>query len=140
MKPSLLIVDSDAELCHIYWKFLAGRGYDVATASNGPDCIEKLRQARPAVLLLDLELRWGGADGVLACLREEDEMHRVAVVLMGTASLPKDSTALVEPPVVDYLHKPFTLTALLDRVHSAATVGRRDALNRSCSFSDLFVG
>jgi two-component system KDP operon response regulator KdpE len=140
MRPSLLIAESDAELCHVYRKFLAARGYDVATASDGLDCLQRLRLQRPTVLLLDLELRWGGADGVLAWLREEGASDRIAVVLMATAGYPKDLTALVEPPVVGFLPKPFSLTALLDRVRSAANGGRKDGIDRIPVHSELFFG
>jgi hypothetical protein len=43
----------------------------VETASDGLDCLKKLRRATPAALVLDLKLHWGGGDGVLAWLRED---------------------------------------------------------------------
>jgi CheY-like chemotaxis protein len=86
MKSTLLIADGDAELCHILQRFLGKCGYDGATASDGLDCLEKLRQERPAVLVLDLGLRWGGGDGVLAWLREETVVSGVAVVLTATTA------------------------------------------------------
>src|SRR5438067_11067086 len=74
MKQTLLIADGDAELCDLYEMFLTECGYEVEAASDGLDCLRKLRQVIPAVLVLDLELRWGGGDGVLARLREESLM------------------------------------------------------------------
>ena len=53
MKPTLLIAQSDAELRDAYRRFLTGRGYDVETAADGLDCLEKLRRVAPAVLVLD---------------------------------------------------------------------------------------
>ncbi len=70
MKPMLLFADDDAELCQDYARFFSARGFDVETASNGLDCLRKLRQKNPVVLVLDLQLRWGGGDGVVAWLRE----------------------------------------------------------------------
>ena len=71
MKQRLLIADRDAELCELYRMFLTERGYEVETSTDGLDCLAKLRHVTPAVLVLDLELLWGGGDGVLAWLREE---------------------------------------------------------------------
>jgi hypothetical protein len=48
MKPSVLIADSDAELCEFYRHFLGEQGYEVAIAADGLDCLEKLRRLRPA--------------------------------------------------------------------------------------------
>ena len=56
MKQTLLIADGDAELCDLYRRFLAERGYEVGSSSNGLDCLRKLRQVTPAALVLDLEL------------------------------------------------------------------------------------
>jgi DNA-binding NtrC family response regulator len=128
MKPTLLIAEDDAELCQVYARFFASRGFDVETASNGLECLWKLRQTNPAVLLLDLHLRWGGGDGVLAWLREEQHSHQIAVVLTTTANSVRSYAGLVEEPVVRCLEKPFPLTALLESVRSAAAGSREGVI------------
>jgi DNA-binding response OmpR family regulator len=87
MKCTLLIAEGDAELCEVYRRFFTERGYEVETASDGLDCLAKLRRATPAALVLDRELRWGGGDGVLAWLREQSEAFTLPVVLTTTATL-----------------------------------------------------
>jgi CheY-like chemotaxis protein len=143
MKPTLLIADADSELCNLYQRFLTERGYQVETASDGLDCLEKLRRLIPAALVIDLELRWGGGDGVLARLREERTLPEIPVVLTATAGYQRDWAAFMEPPVVDYLPKPFALAALLESVQSAVA-GKRQGepfkLNRVTPFPELFIG
>jgi CheY-like chemotaxis protein len=112
MKPVLLIADSDAELCDIYQQFLGREGYEVVIASDGLDCLEKLRRVRPAALVLDLVLRWGGGDGVLAWLREESAGPGVAVVLTATGGHHPGRGEDTGPPVVRFLPKPFCGTLL----------------------------
>ena len=114
MKPTLLIAESDDELRDAYRRFLTWHGYEVETAADGLDCLEKLRRLTPAVLVLDRGLRWGGADGVLACLREESTTSGVSVVLTATGGMPRDVAGDSGPPVVQYLPKPFGLAALLE--------------------------
>ena len=141
MKQTLLIADGDAELCDLYQRFLAERGYQVETSSDGLDCLRKLRQRTPAVLILDLELHWGGGDGVLAWLREENPMHGIPVIVTATAGCPEDLAEFIEPPVVRFLPKPFALTALLASVHSAiATNLQREQSNPNRVYSELFFG
>jgi DNA-binding response OmpR family regulator len=142
MNQTLLIAEGDAELCHVYRRFFASKGFEVATASDGLDCVEKLRRATPAVLVLDLELRWGGADGVLAWLRDKCAQPEVPVVLTSTAGPPL-MAALTEPSVVDHLRKPFALTALLEGVRSAIArnrPGESSNPNRVAAYSELFIG
>jgi len=124
MKPTLLIADGDAELCDFYQKFITQRGYEVETASDGLDCLAKLRRATPAALVLDMELRWGGGDGVLEWLREEKATAGVAVIITATAAQPLDASEMIAPPVIGCLLKPFTLPALLERVRFAVAKGQ----------------
>jgi len=125
MNQTLLIADGDAELCDVYGRFLTERGYEVVTSSDGLDCLRKLRQLTPAVLVLDLDLRWGGGDGVLAWLREENPRPAVCVVLTAGACYPSDVAERSEPPVVGYLPKPFALTGLLESVRAAIAKGQK---------------
>jgi DNA-binding response OmpR family regulator len=69
VKRTLLIAESGAELRDIYGSFLGESGFEVNATSDGLSCLGELHQASPAILVLDRELRWGGADGVLAWLR-----------------------------------------------------------------------
>jgi DNA-binding response OmpR family regulator len=143
MKSILLIADSDAELCDAYRRFLTGRGYAVATAADGLDCLEKLRRLTPAVCVLDRELRWGGADGVLAWLREERATSGVSVVLTATAGYPPDVAVDIEPPVVQFLPKPFGLAALLESVRELmARLGHEEPFNwnRAPASPEFFIG
>jgi DNA-binding response OmpR family regulator len=143
MKPTLLIAEGDAELCDIYRRFFSNRGYQVETASDGLDCLQQLRRLTPAAVVLDLELRWGGGDGVLAWLREQGAAARVPVVLTATASQALEVEGYVAPPVVEVLAKPFALTVLLESVR-AALVSKAAApacnRNRSEACSEYFLG
>ena len=143
MKPTVLIAESDAELRDAYRTYLTGRGYEVETAADGLDCLEKLRRVTPAVLVLDRGLRWGGADGVLACLREERATSGVSVVLTAMAGNPPDVAGDIEPPVVQFLPKTFSPAALLESVRALmARTGREGPFNsnRVSAAPDLFIG
>lgn len=119
MKHRLLIADGDAELCGLHQQFLSERGYHVEAAVDGLDCLTKLRQQTPAALVLDLELRWGGGDGVLDWIREESSMRGIPVILTATAGYPQSIAECNGLPVMAFLPKPFALTALLECVRSA---------------------
>jgi two-component system OmpR family response regulator len=143
MKPKLVIADSDTDLCHVFKRFLTYRGYEVETASDGLNCVDKVRRMRPAALLLDRELSWGGGDGVLAWLREEGTVSDLAVVLTATAGYVLDVAADLTPPVMRFLHKPFALRDLLESLQSAvAKRGQEEAFNanRSAVWSELYLG
>lgn len=118
MNRTLLIADANDELRDHYRQFLSEYGYDVKTSSNGVDCLRNLRLATPSVLVLDLELRWGGSDGVLDWVRKELPPHAIAVILTASLARLRDDVETIKPPVVDYLLKPFDPAALLKIVRS----------------------
>jgi len=143
MKPTVLLADGDAELCELYQMFLSDCGYEVETATDGLECLEKLRQASPAILVLDLALRWGGPDGVLEWLRKERSFSHIRVIL---TCGPCDSLALAQDctlPIVACLFKPFVPEALLESLRFAVT---QDGFDNSTwqrrlnACSELFIG
>ena len=119
MKQTLLIADGDTELCELYGEGLTDLGYDVVTSSDGLDCLTKLRQAMPDAIVLDLELLWGGSDGILALLREVSSMHMIPVITTSTAGYAQDLAKRIVPPIVTYLPKPFSLATLSKHIRSA---------------------
>jgi CheY-like chemotaxis protein len=131
MKPILLIADSNAALCDLCQRFLSDHGYEVETASDGLACLAKLRQVKPAALVLDLNLRWGGSDGVLAWLREQSAAAEVPVVLTATGDSLPEAVEDCEAPVVKLLPKPFALAALLETVRAAvAKKGKEESVKK----------
>src|SRR5262249_2199386 len=91
-------------------------GYETETASDGLDCVSKLRSFLPDVLVLDLDLLWGGGDGVLAHIREDATLPRVPVILMTPETCSDVSDDMLAAPVVAWLRKPVRLKALVDQV------------------------
>jgi DNA-binding response OmpR family regulator len=138
MNPTVLIAVADAEVSGVYRKFIAARGYETETAGDGLDCLAKLRRATPAVIVLDLELCWGGGDGVLAWLREQETPSSAAVILTAKADAAADTAALIKPPVVQSLFKPFALNDLLESIHAA--VARVQAAARWSGGESLLYG
>lgn len=119
MKNRLMIANRDPEWLDVNQMFLGRLGYEVETCTDGLECLAKLRFEAPAMLVLDLDLPWGGGDGVLAWLREEREAPRVPVLLMGPAAAGADRYKFLEWPVLEFLPKPVGLIQLLDSIRSA---------------------
>jgi CheY-like chemotaxis protein len=118
MTLSLLIAQAEWSPTHYFRMSLAELGHSVETAIGGLECLKKLRQHKPDLLILEQDLPWGGGDGVLARMREEATELTVPVVLV--VDRPEMSSELTESPVVCLLRKPFRLMELLDCLQWAA--------------------
>ena len=83
--PTVLFTDADRGSREVYAWLLSSYGFEVETAGDGLKCLANLCRIVPDLLILDLELPWGGGDGVRAVLREAPRLLPSRVVL--TSSL-----------------------------------------------------
>jgi len=130
VRQRVLLADADVVFADQFRAFFSAAGYSVETASDGLDCLSKLRRIVPGLLVLDRDLDWGGSDGVLACLREEQDVPRVPVVMIAAALPIGILSQLLRPPVVRCFPKPLRMAALRDcldyLINSAGCETRRN--------------
>jgi CheY-like chemotaxis protein len=62
--------------------FFPGASLNVTTALDGLDCLSKLRDLRPDLVVLKPPLLWGGCDGILSRVREGSDLPPVPVLLL----------------------------------------------------------
>jgi CheY-like chemotaxis protein len=138
MAAAVLIADANRELCDLYRRFFSHHGWQVRTSGAGFECLAQLRQCSPDLLMLDRLLAWGGADGVLAVMREDPSLARIPVILTSTEAFSEALSGLVSPPVVQVLWKPFSLTVLLKIARSG--LGKGEFVSRKESREPDFPG
>lgn len=115
MPAVVLIAEPDGALRHVYQHFFSTHGFGVFTASDGVECVGKLRQSAPSLLVLDARLLWGGAEGVLASLRKGGGLRRIPVIMTGDDSA-KGLSRRFRLPASRCLQKPFRMSRLLEVV------------------------
>jgi DNA-binding NtrC family response regulator len=113
----LLIVDDETRFLNAIGKRLARRGFDVRTASNGPDAIDLARHEKFDVALLDLKMPGMEGGQVLKVLKAE---HRFleAIILTGHGSL-ESAVELTKLGAYSYLPKPYELDKLIQVLKDA---------------------
>ena len=112
----VLIADPDEiwlEECESYF---AVNGILVATAINGPECVEALDDFDPDVLVLNPELFSNGGDRVLERLCDDKHLPKIRVLLVGAG--PKDDLFQYERefPVDGYAEKPLSPAQLARQI------------------------
>ena len=132
MSIDVLIADQDVELARLYCRFLSEKGLSAEIAETGLECLKRVHWKKPDVLVLDHDLAWGDAEGVLACLRED---RFPLPVILTSWNIASESIPLLEPPVVQCLRKFFPLPALLDEVKRATEIFEIHAFCRNFELS-----
>ncbi len=115
VKPHLLIVDDDKELCDLLSKFLTRQGYRVSVAHNGSAMLSILESSRINLVVLDLMLP--GEDGLTLCrrLRAASTLPIVMLTAMGDEV---DRIIGLEMGADDYLPKVANPRELLARIRA----------------------
>ncbi|MGD8278120.1 MAG: response regulator [Gemmatimonadota bacterium] len=113
----LLIVDDETRFLDAIGKRLTRRGFDVRTASNGPDAIELARTEKFDVALLDLKMPGMEGGEVLKALKAEHRFLEV-IILTGHGSL-ESAVELTKQGAFSYLPKPYELDKLIEVLKDA---------------------
>lgn len=99
-----------------YGAALMRQGFDVVTADDGLQCLERLRESLPDVLVIEPELPWGGGDGVLEMVHEELELHGTSVFVLTAERNRSAMYRISRFPNADFAMQPLGVQQLVERV------------------------
>lgn len=127
-QPLVLVIDDDRDLCTNLHDVLGESGFRVATAYDGAEAAERLRDSRYSVVLIDMKLPTASGDEVFQLVRRQNPEART-VLITGHRD---ETLTLVERVLHDgadaVCYKPFDVPSLLSAVKELA--GGRDAAGR----------
>ena len=112
----ILIVDDDPQIRRVLRTTLVVQGYEVADARSGEDALEKVREGKYDLILLDMNME--GMDGIETC-REIRASSDVAIVMLTVRDTERDNLSALDAGADDYVTKPFSTPELLARVRAA---------------------
>jgi CheY-like chemotaxis protein len=122
--PTILIVDDEPDLVSALAELLEYEGHAVATATDGDDALNQLRQGlRPGVIILDLMIpRMNGWYFRREQLKDDD-LKEIPVVVL-TASHFSDASTKGQFADIEFAPKPMGYAALLSVLGQYAEGGR----------------
>jgi DNA-binding response OmpR family regulator len=128
MSVRILIAGPSRFVLGSYAKYLGERGAIVSTATTGLECIARLRDAVPNVLVLEPTLPWGGGDGVLALINDEPALRPSVVMILAQGGNRGALYRLSWFKVDDYQTKPLTADELAERICTLLASARYGAV------------
>ncbi len=114
--PRILIVDDEPEICEELAEYLAGKGYRVIVAGDGPEGLAKFRAEPCDLAITDMKMPGMAGDEVIRRLRGIAPGLPV-VVLTGHYST-KDVADAKQAGAVAVFNKPIKLRALYEALKS----------------------
>jgi len=116
MAGRILVVDDQPQIRRFMRTTLAGAGYEVGDAKTGEEALERVREFRPDLVLLDVNMP--GMGGLAAC-REIRTDTNVAIIMLTVRNSEGDKVAALDAGADDFVTKPFSTPELLARIRAA---------------------
>src|SRR4051794_18714091 len=150
LSQSVLVVDDEIGVRELIARWLASGGYDVQTAANAAEAMQRVHDGAPAVALCDI--RMPGHDGLWLAEQIRHDAPETAVIMATGVQDVGSAVTSLRQGVIDYLTKPFGRDRLRESVmrgvewHKAAADARRwrrsldaEVEQRRCRLGDAFA-
>jgi two-component system KDP operon response regulator KdpE len=114
----VLVVEDEPSLLRALTMNLAGRGYQVSSATTGSAALDLIGALRPDLLVLDLGLP--DMDGLDVIRRVRLHNQSLPILVLSARSASQEKVAALDLGANDYVTKPFDMNELVARLRAAA--------------------
>jgi DNA-binding response OmpR family regulator len=129
----ILIAEDDQNSLHLLRKFLEAKGYQIVTASNGQEALDRFHEHKPDIVLLDVMMPKLDGWTVLQKIRET---ATTPVIMVTAKDSTDDKVRGLSAGADDYIPKPFDLREVEVRV---SAVMRRISKSPFLAFGQLEI-
>ena len=119
----VFIVDDDKSVGDALTLLLRIEGFKTQNFGDGQSFLEAVRQVKPACIILDLQLP--GCSGLSVLKELSDAKFAAPVIVISGQSDIATAVAAMKTGALDFMEKPFSAAAMLDRVRDAVTAYRK---------------
>ena len=111
MNKKILVVDDDVVSRKLLQSLLVEKGYEVETAVDGVEGMEKLRQNRPDLVLLDVMMPRMDGYGFVREVKKDLKIRNIPIVVLTAREMMRD--VFIQEGIEDYVVKPYDQAELL---------------------------
>jgi len=112
MGKTVLVVEDDVDLIGIYKEILELHEFDVQTALNGEEGVEKFKQTKPSLVIMDGDMPV--LDGYEAFKKiKEIDVDANVIIVTGFSELEPKSQAAIKQGLIKVISKPLGVDELL---------------------------
>ena len=113
----ILVVEDEFGIAEVLQSALTDAGHDVVLAINGKQGLERMKETRPDLVILDFMMPVLDGPGMLGVMRSAPEFGDIPAILM--SSLPESAVMQEAKSMYDrFLRKPFSLRMVLEIVNN----------------------
>lgn len=116
MKKKILLVDDEPHFVTTVKDRLEMMGYEIVTASNGKEALEKVDKGVPDLILLDVQMPELDGLEVANRLKSSDKTKSIPIIMLTAKGQLNDVGKAVDIGVKDYIVKPFDPHTLAEKI------------------------
>lgn len=120
----ILVVDDHPDNVEIIQARLSHQGYEVDTATNGQEALDKVRENPPHLILCDVMMPLVDGYEVSRRIKNDEELPYIPIILVTARDSTQDKVEGLEAGADDYLTKPINFPELEARVRSMLRIKR----------------
>jgi two-component system, OmpR family, KDP operon response regulator KdpE len=110
------VVDDEPQIRRVMKTTLVARGYMVSTARDGEEALDKVREERFDMVLLDINMPGIGGMETCRIIRSQSD---IPIVILSIQNAEKEIVEALDAGADDYVTKPFSMPELLARIRAA---------------------
>ena len=114
----VLLVDDDDRNIFALSAYLKAKKIKVETASDGKECLEKLKQLTVDVVLLDMMMPVMDGFETLGILRNDEQLKSNKVIALTALAMKGDMERCMEAGADDYCTKPVDIDVLVNKINA----------------------
>jgi len=114
--PKILIVDDETEFIRVVQVRLEANGYEVITANDGEEGLEKAESEHPDLILLDIVMPKMNGYSMLKEVRKNEKIKDISVILCSGKIMINLDEDIVKAEADAYLAKPFDSLVYLTKI------------------------
>ena len=116
MPKTIVIADDEPHVLRSLEFILKKQGYNVVTAVNGEEALEKVRGNEPDLVFLDIQMPKMDGNSVLRHLREDPKYKDLYIAMITAKGQEADRLHSLESGANEYVTKPYSPRKLIGRV------------------------
>lgn len=115
----ILVVDDEADITNTLQYRLKFCDFDVITAGNGKEGLEKAENEKPDLILLDINMPIMDGHEMLERIRNRPDLKDTPVIMFTAYSDKRDIAKSANLGIADYVTKPFDFPELREKISNA---------------------
>ena len=116
MTPTILVVEDDQPILEMMDLMIRRLGYDPVLVSNGVEALERVRQQKPSLIMLDIMMMPINGWEFLEKLRGEYGLVDMPVLIFSASPEVEERMARLNDKNLGVLHKPVTFDELREGI------------------------